>query len=61
MCERTIRFCVSKALHEFVADIACIEVGEDEHIGFAGDRGFGCFRGTDFWNDRCIELKLAVQ
>ena len=41
LADRTVSFRLCKALHEFVADIACVKVGEDQDVRLASDRGCG--------------------
>ena len=38
-----VSLCATQALDQLVADVRCIQVGEDEHVRLAGNRRIGCF------------------
>lgn len=50
----------SKALDELVADVTGVKIGEDEDVGFAGDRAARGFFSADRRDDGSIGLELAI-
>ena len=58
---RTVRLRLREALHQLVADVARIEVGEHEHVGLAGNRRARRLRRTHLGDDRGVELQFAVE
>ena len=56
---RAVRFCARQALNKLIADVARLEIGEDQGVRLSGDLGvrrFGCGDGRD---DRSVELQFA--
>ena len=51
-----ISLCATQALDQLVADVRCIQVGEDEYVRLAGNRRIGCFGSAQFRNYSRIEL-----
>ena len=43
----TVRLCLGQALYQLVTDVASVQIGEDENVRFAGDRGVRCLGGAD--------------
>ncbi len=50
----------AEAFDEFVADVAAVEVGEDEGVGVSGDGRAGGFAGGDGGDEGSVGLEFAV-
>ena len=48
-------------LHQFAADIARVQIGEDQHIGVTGHDAFWHLAAGDFWNQCGVQLQLAFE
>lgn len=55
-----VSLCATQALDQLIADVRCIQIGEDKHVRFAGNWGIRCFGSAQFRNDSRIELKFAI-
>ena len=51
---------VAQTLHKLVADIAYLEIREDEHVGVAGDLAARRLLLAHTRNESCVGLQLAV-
>ena len=52
---------LADALRNFVADVARLQVRENQDISFPCDRASLGLTCSDFGNERCIELHLTVK
>src|SRR5206468_2251752 len=59
--DRAERGPAAEALHEFVGDVAGVEVGEDQHVRPATDPGALGLPLGDFRHERRVGLQLAVE
>ena len=55
------RFRAADSLRDLVADVSSLQVRENQHVGMAGHGASLRFGGTDFRDDRGVELHFAVQ
>ena len=60
MQDRTYRVCTREALHQLVTDIACLQIGEHQHIRLACHGRTRRLRRRHFLYQRSVRLQLAV-
>ena len=52
--------CTRETFHQFVADVAGLQVGKNKYVGFAGYRAARGFVCAYFGHERGIGLQFAV-
>ena len=50
-----------EALNEFVADVSSLEIREDEHVCFAGNRAARSFGSSDGFDECSVGLQFTIQ